>query len=352
MPAGAIVAALVVTSLSGARQEQALKDLLPEGMLIGAALNQRQIEETDDPAVSIVRRHFNTITSENVLKWESVHPDARRFTFAASDRYVAFGVKHGMAVIGHTLVWHHQTPEWVFASPDGAPLDRDTLIARMRTHIQTVVGRYKGRVRGWDVVNEALNDDGSLRRTPWLEIIGDDYIAKAFEFAHAADPDAELYYNDYGLARTEKRAAALRIVQDLRRRGLRIDGVGEQAHWALDGPSPADIEQTILDIADAGVDVMLTEMDVTVLAGVDGDIYARGLPDEQQARLSRRYRDIFDVIGKHRDKIARVTFWGVSDADSWLNDFPIQGRTDYPLLWDRQRRPKPAFHAVIDALQR
>ncbi|HWB14951.1 MAG TPA: endo-1,4-beta-xylanase [Vicinamibacterales bacterium] len=341
----------------------ALKDLMPPGILVGAAINQRQSDGVDTAGVAIITKQFNATTPENLLKFQSVHPAADRFTFDAQDRYVAFGESHGMTVIGHNLVWHQQTPAWVFAGENGAPADRDTLLARMREHITTVVGRYRGRIHGWDVVNEALAEDGTLRDSPWHRGIGDDYVARAFEFAHAADPDAELYYNEYNLWKPEKRAGAIRLVQDLRRQGLRVDAIGVQGHWSLDTPTMDQIEAIITDLQAAGIKAMLTELDINLLpptpnlqdldaaARADAiaktNLYANGLPDEVQQKLANRYADIFRMVLRHRDEIRRVTFWGVSDGDSWLN----RGRMNYPLLWDRQHQPKPAFDAVVRVLE-
>jgi len=251
-------------------------------------------------------------------------------------------------------VWHSQTPAWVFQGKDGAAVDRDTLLARMRDHIRTVVGRYKGRIHGWDVVNEAIDEDGSLRKTPWLNAIGEDYIAKAFEFAREADPGAELYYNDFNLEKPAKRAGVIRLVESLKSRGVRVDGIGNQGHWRLDTPTAAEIEASLVDLHSTGLKVMYTEVDVNLLPqaarGADpseANPYANGLPDDKQQALARRYADIFGIFVKHRDAVSRVTFWGLSDADSWLN----RGRTNHPLLWDRQRQPKPAFDAVVKVLQ-
>jgi endo-1,4-beta-xylanase len=339
-------------------QTAALKTLVPAGWLIGAAINQNQSDGRDAAAVDLVTRQFNSITPENLLKFESVQRQPGVFTFDAQDRYVAFGTDRGMTVIGHTLVWHSQTPAWVWTAADGAPADRATLLERMRTHITTVVGRYKGRIRGWDVVNEALNDDGTMRDSPWRRGIGDDYIAKAFEFANQADPGAELYYNDYNLAtRPAKRAGAIRIVKELQQRGLRVDAVGEQGHWRLDTPANAEIDQTIAELRATGLKVMITELDVNLLPPGGpptpgqapppaANPYVNGLPDDVQRALAQRYADAFRVFLKHRDALTRVTFWGVSDADSWLN----RGRANHPLLWDRQRRPKPAFDEVAKVL--
>lgn len=341
-----------------AAQTTALKDLVPKGWLIGAALNQRQSDGTDAAAVDLVTRQFNSITPENLLKFESIQRQPGVFTFDPQDRYVAFGASRGMAVIGHTLVWHSQTPGWVWAGSGGGLADRATMLARMQTHIATVVGRYKGRIHGWDVVNEALNDDGTLRDSSWRRGIGDDYIAKAFEFANQADPNAELYYNDFNLAtRPAKRAGAIRIIRDLRQRGLRIDAVGEQGHWRLESPTTTEIEQTITDLRATGLKVMITELDVNLLPPAErpapgqppspvSNPFANGLPDDVQQALARRYADAFGLFLKHRDAITRVTFWGVSDGDSWLN----RGRMNHPLLWDRERQPKPAFNEVVKVL--
>jgi endo-1,4-beta-xylanase len=344
--------------LGVAAQAAALKALAPRGWLIGVAINQRQSDGVDAAAVELVTRHFNSISPENLLKFESLQREPGRFTFEAQDRYVAFGAARGMAVIGHTLVWHSQTPAWVWAGAGDGLASRATMLERMQAHIATVVGRYKGRIRGWDVVNEALNDDGTLRDSPWRRGIGDDYIANAFEFARQADPGAELYYNDFNLAsHPAKRQGAIRIVRDLQQRGLRIDAIGEQGHWRLDTPTAATIDQTIGDLRATGLNVMITELDVNLLPPAPrlargetpspaSNPFAGGLPDDMQRALARRYGDIFRVLLAHRDDITRVTFWGLSDADSWLN----RGRVNHPLLWDRQRQPKPALDEVVRVL--
>ena len=350
----AMIAAAPMTPMT-ARQDAALKDLIPNSVAIGVAINQRQSDGADATAVDIITKQFNQVTPENLLKFQSVHPAADRYTFDAQDRFVQFGVERKMQIVGHTLVWHNQTGTWVFQAADGKPADRETLLARMRDHIHTVIGRYKGKIQGWDVVNEAIDEDGSLRKTPWRDGIGDDYVAKAFEFAREADPNAELYYNDYNLEKAEKRAGVIGLVKDLKARGLRIDGIGNQAHWRLETPTVDAIEQALLDLHSTGLKVMYTELDINLLpsAGRGADPaaanpYANGLPDEQQRQLATRYADIFGLIVKHRNRVSRVTFWGLSDADSWLN----RGRMNHPLLWDRQRQPKPAFHAVVDLLKR
>jgi len=342
-----------------------LKDAFKGSFLIGAALNPAQFTERDARDAAIVKAQFDSISPENVLKWEGVHPEPGRYDFDLPDKYVAFGEKNHMFIVGHTLVWHHQTPKWVFEDAKGNPVDRETLLKRMREHIQAVVGRYKGRVHGWDVVNEALEDDGTLRQTPWLKIIGEEYIAKAFEFAHEADPKAELYYNDFSLENEAKRNGAIELIGKLRAQGVRVTGVGLQGHYKIDWPSVDQLDAAIAAFAKLGVQVMITELDVDVLppamqyrgADISANVelqpklnpYTSGLPDSVQQTLARRYSDLFGVFLKHRGVLSRVTSWGVTDASSWLNNWPVRGRTSYPLLFDRDGRPKPAFYAVIKA---
>jgi endo-1,4-beta-xylanase len=347
-------------SSSRAQMPVALKDAYKNDFLIGVAINQKQFSDEDPRGIPIIKAQFNSITPENVLKWESVHPQSDKFAFDAPDRYVAFGEKNGMYLIGHTLVWHSQTPRWVFQDADGKPLDRDALLNRMSNHIHTVVGRYKGRIKGWDVVNEALNDDGTLRQTSWLKIIGEDYIEKAFQFAHDADPDAALHYNDYSLEIEAKRNGAIALIKKLQARGIHITAIGSQDHVRLASPTAEQIDATIMDLGKLGIKVMITELDVDVNAATQqlstADVsavaqnsggYTNQLPDSVQQALAKRYAELFGVFLRHRDVISRVTFWGATDGDSWLNG--RRGRVNYPLLFDREGRPKPAFAAVMQA---
>jgi endo-1,4-beta-xylanase len=343
----------------------ALKDVFKADFHIGAALSVDQISGREREAMVLVEKHFNTITPENILKWEEVHPEPDRYNFEPADRYVAFGEKHGMHIVGHTLVWFYQTPRWVFEDKSGKPLSREALLDRMREHIFTVVGRYKGRIHGWDVVNEAIVDDGGFRKNKWFEIIGEDYIQKAFEYARQADPGAELYYNEYDEEKPAKCEGVVRLVRNLQSKGIRIDGVGIQGHWFLASPSLQEIETSFLTLSKLGVKLMITEMDIGVLPfyAVDSPMvelssfspeeqkkhnpYPNGLPDSVQQDLANRYAQLFLLFHKHRDKINRVTFWAVHDAQSWRSYLPIRGRTDYPMLFDRQLKPKPAFRAVV-----
>ena len=340
-----------------------LKAAFAGAFLVGAALDQAQFTGVDTAGARLAAEQFDAISPENALKWESVHPRPGVYDFAAADRYVAFGEQHRMFVVGHTLVWHNQTPRWVFQDAAGRPVGRDTLIARMRDHILTVVGRYRGRVNGWDVVNEALNDDGSMRRTPWDTIIGDDFVAMAFRFAHEADPRAQLYYNDYSVENAAKRQGVVALIRRLQAEGVPVAGVGIQGHYGLDYPDLAQLDSTITAFAALGVKVMITELDVDVLpravrqtgadvalsaaARADLDPWPAGLPDSMQDVLARRYADLFGAFLAHAGAVSRVTFWGVTDAQSWKNNWPVRGRTNYPLLFDRQGKPKRAFDAVL-----
>src|SRR2546429_9904328 len=189
-----------------ASTQSSLRTAFEGAFLVGAALSAAQFSEVDTVGARIVKAQFNTISPENVLKWASVHPRRGSYDFAAADPYVAFGERNRMFVVGHNLVWHQQTPRWVFEDSAGRPISRDTLLARLRDHIGTVVGRYRGRIKGWDVVNEALNDDGTLRRTPWLTTLGEEYVATAFRLAHEAAPDADPDYNAHPLQNRPKRA--------------------------------------------------------------------------------------------------------------------------------------------------
>jgi len=342
-----------------------LKQAYEKDFLIGAALNLDQIEGRDTRALALVEEHFNSITPENILKWEAVHPEPDRYHFEPADRFVALGEKNGMYLVGHTLVWQAQTPRWVFEDGSGKPADRVLLLERMRSHIRTVMGRYKGRIHAWDVVNEALDDDGSMRKSPWFNIIGEDYVRKAFEFAREADPDAELIYNDYNLWKPEKAAAVVRLIEGLRAAGVAVDGIGEQAHWGLDYPPLDDLESSLRAFASTGVKVMITEMDVSPLPNpwnyTGADImfnveiqkklnpYPEALPDSMQQKLAARYGEFFALFHKYGGPVSRVTLWGVNDGQSWLNHWPMRGRTNYPLLFDRNYAPKPAFDAVIRA---
>jgi endo-1,4-beta-xylanase len=329
---------------------------------LGAAINEDIILGNDQKSQTIVSSEFNSITPENSLKWMFLQPEPNRFNFEVADKYVELGLKNNMYIVGHALVWHSQLADFM-QIVDAA----DEMQQYVTNHVNTVVSRYRGKIDAWDVVNEAFNEDGSLRKSVFYNNMGEDYIEAVFKLAQKADPQADLIYNDYNVYKPEKRAGILKMVKKFKSNGVKIDGVGVQAHWDLKSPSLYQIEQIILDVHAAGVPVSFTELDISVLPNpwkmvgaevtqnfsqFEGDPkmspYPNKLPTKVQKQLAKRYHDIFKLFVKHSDKISRVTFWGVMDKHSWLNDWPIKGRTNYPLLFDRNYNPKPAYKSVLE----
>ncbi len=342
-----------------------LAELYADSFRLGVALNASQIAGDVSSDRQVINTHFNSYTAENEMKWERMQPLEGEFNFASADALVALGERNDATVIGHTLLWHNQTPDWVFEDEDGQPASRELLRQRLHTHIKTVVGRYAGRIHGWDVVNEAFNEDGSWRDTRWREILGDDYIAETFAMARAADPSAKLYYNDYNLYKPAKRDAVVALVRDLQARGIPVHGIGIQGHYGLGHPPLDLLEDAIIAFGELGVEVMITELDVSVLPfpeeglwgadlSVDFELsaemnpYVDGLPAEVQAEQDAHFRDLFTVFLRHRSVMGRVTFWNLNDGSSWKNNWPMRGRTDYPVIFDRQNQPKSAFHALVE----
>ncbi|MGA7886514.1 MAG: endo-1,4-beta-xylanase [Acidobacteriaceae bacterium] len=360
----ALCTAFLIAATAVAQQPNSLKQAYQGDFYVGAALNEAEITGQDQRDDAIVLEQFNSISPENALKWEVVNPEPGKYDFSLGDQYVAFGVQHHMWIVGHNLVWHNQVPAWVFRAKDGKLLTRDALLARLKEHIFKEVGRYKGKIQSWDVVNEALNEDGTLRQSLWYKIIGPDYIAKAFEYAHEADPKVQLTYNDYNLANPAKLAGVIRLVKQLKAQGVPIDCVGIQDHDHLDSPTPEQEDNAIRSIAALGVKVAISELDINVLPwpgqGNTAEVsmhmasdpkwnpWPNGLPQDVQQKLTDQYVALFRVFYKDRADISRVTFWGVTNAQSWLNNWPIPGRTNYPLLFDREGKPVPAYHAVMN----
>ena len=349
---------------NGLREDSSLKEALKDKFYIGAALNLDQIMERDTAADAIVKRHFDAIVAENCMKSMYMQPHEGEFFFDEADRFVEYGERGGMWITGHTLIWHSQAPDWFFVDAEGNDVSREVMIERMRTHISTVVGRYKGRIKGWDVVNEAILDDGSWRESKFYKIVGEDFIRLAFQFAHEADPDAELYYNDFNEWHAGKRDAIVKMVGELKDAGVRIDAVGMQGHIGMDYPTLDEYRTAIDAYAGAGVKVMVTELDLSVLPRPDrntganvADVvayrnemnpYTDGLPEEASAAWNARMGEFFRLFIDNSDKITRVTTWGVTDASSWKNGYPMPGRTDYPLLFDREYRAKPVVNDIIE----
>lgn len=360
----AIVIAATVCMMVGnavGADQPALKDVFKNYFLIGGAYNPRVVTGSDQKAADLAIAHFNTATSENDMKFQSIHPQLNQYNWVNADAFMDFCEKNKMVPIGHTLVWHSQVPRWVFTDDAGNPLTRDALLARMKEHITTVVTRYKGRIKGWDVVNEALNEDGTMRPTPWYNIISEgkeeqkyDHIAKAFEYAHAADPNMELYYNDYNLESSKTKCdGAVEIVKYLKSKGIRIDGVGIQMHCNLNS-SIESIEYSIKTLSATGVKVNATELDIRTQEraprGADVSVVNRqstadstAASELTQQRLADKYAEIFKLFMKYNDVVERVTFWGIYDGASWIGGSP--------LLFDREYKPKKAFDAVIKVAQ-
>ena len=314
---------------------------------IGAAVNPFTIESQRE----LLAHHFNSVTAENEMKFGSLHPEEKRYTFERADRIMDFATANGMGVRGHTLVWHHQTSDWVFEAKGGGAVDRDTLLERLKAHIDTVVTRYKGSIYAWDVVNEAISDkDGEhLRPSRWLEIAGEDFIAKAFEFAHAADPEALLFYNDYNESDPAKREKIYALVKSLKEKGVPIHGVGLQAHWNLEEPALDRIREAIERYASLDVKLHLTELDVSVFVRDDR---RTGLKTPTAAMLERqaeRYGQLFRLLVEYRRHIDSVTFWGAADDYTWLDDFPVAGRKNWPFVFDANHRPKQSYWKLLEA---
>ncbi|HEY4786968.1 MAG TPA: endo-1,4-beta-xylanase [Bacteroidales bacterium] len=358
---------VISLALSACAQKLTLKEAFKGNFYVGTALNKEQILGMDSAATTLLKEQFNSVTAENCMKWEKIHPEPGKYNFALADSFVDLGDRYHMFTIGHCLVWHAQTPQWVFEDSMGNPLDRETLLKRMHDHIFTVMSRYKGRVKGYDVVNEALNEDGTMRKSKWLEIIGEDYVQKAFEFAREADPNAELYYNDYNIEQPAKRDGAIKLIKNLQSAGIKITAVGIQGHYHLDSPKLKDIDESIAAFSKLGIKVMFTELDINVLPRPDNlsgaDVsqkfemkknfnpYPESLPDSIQQKLANRYADFFKIFLKY-PSISRITFWGIDDGQSWLNNWPINGRTNYPLIFDRKYRPKAAFYSIIKTVRK
>lgn len=357
--AAAILAA--VSCSSKADEQKGVKDAFDGKFYIGTALNEAEIRGLDTAGVEVIKKHFNSIVAENCMKSMEIHPQEDVWNFELADKFVEFGEENDMFIIGHCLVWHSQLSAWFPYDENGEYVSAEVLKQRMKDHITTIMTRYKGRIHGYDVVNEAIIEDGSYRKSPFYEILGEEFIPWAFECAHAADPDAELYLNDYGMNVPGRRDAYVKLINQLKERGLRIDAIGMQGHMGMDYPTVEEFETSLLAFAGTGVKVMITEWDMSALPTVNmganvADVeeyraslnpYADGLPEEVAAKWNERMKSFMDLFLKHEDKITRVTAWGVSDQDSWKNGWPIPGRTDYPLLFDRDLQPKAFLNEYL-----
>ena len=352
-------------SKTKAIEDSGLADTFRDKFHIGTAISNDTLENNNSRLLKLIAREFNTITAENDMKWEMIRPSLDKWNWKLADKFVDFGRKNQMLMVGHALVWHAQIPNDVFFE-NGRPRLKEGLLKIMEDHILTMVDRYKNSIAVWDVVNEAIDND-KWRRTNWFKYIGSEYFEKAFQYAREADPSAHLIYNDYGMDSPAKQDFLLDAIRRLKSKGIKVDGVGMQLHAALDGPSAKQVEDAIVKFAKAGLQVHITEMDLDVLPKVDDysgaeistnysyneklNPYVSGLPEKISKLHTKRYTELFEVFVRHSDKVARVSTWGTVDSESWKNGWPVNGRTNYPLLFDRNYQPKEAYHSIKRLVQ-
>lgn len=334
-------------------QSKGLKDYYKNYFPIGVAVSPRSL---DDPKqAALILSQFNSLTPENSMKMGPIHPQENRYNWKDADAIVDFAQAHGLRVRGHNLCWHEQTPGWLFKDSTGNRVTKDVLLRHLKDHITTVVSRYKGKIYAWDVVNEAIDDDSTkfLRNSLWYQICGEDFIIKAFEYAHAADPNAVLFYNDYNTERPEKRERVYRLLKKLVDAGVPINGVGLQAHWSVYEPGKQDLIETIKKFSSLGLKVQITELDISIYPWEKNTRSLRpGEEDAYTAELAKKqadkYAEVFKVFRDYKDVITGVTFWNISDKYSWLDEYPVKGRKNYPLLFDQNLQPKKAYWKVVD----
>ena len=354
-------ARLSATPTSG-QPTASLRQEFANQFLVGVAVDGYLPGDYTPGELGLIRTQFAALTPANCMKMTHLQREPGRFDFQMADALVAFAATNQLKVCGHCLVWakDERTPEWVFE--DGArPASRELLLERMQTHIKAVAGRYRGKVISWDVVNEAL-DDGTnfIRPSTWFRTLGEEFIVKAFQYARQADPDAVLVYNDYNIELPAKRAKLLRLLRLLREKQAPIQAVGIQGHYELDAVPYQDLEETISAIHSLGLKVMITEFDLDAIPRArwwaDGgkhreelarfNPYTNGCPTDVLQRQAEQYGKLFRIFRQHSEAITRITFWDLHDGRSWLNHFPWE-RVNYPLLFDREAKPKPAFRAAL-----
>lgn len=360
------VALVKANAIAALTEHKGLKDYFKDDFFVGTAIGTGTLAKKDAEMLDLIAKEFSAISPENALKWEPIHPKEKLWEFDVADKYIEFGLKNKMYIQGHVLVWHSQVPGSLFMDENKKQVSKEVLLKRMENHISTIVDRYKGKINSWDVVNESIVPDVGFRKSKWFEIIGPEFMDRAFHWAHEADPDAHLMYNDYGMDNPKRRDFVVELVKKYQKKGVPIHGIGMQGHYNLDSPVIDRIEDSIKAFASAGLRVHITELDVDVLpydwkrtSEVSTNIeyaeslnpYVNGLPKEIENKFTKRYEDLFKLFLKHRDEIDRVTFWGTSDDKSWKNNFPVRGRTNYPLLFDRDHNPKPAYYSVVGLKQ-
>lgn len=356
-----VMVVLIVLTSSQIMAQTTLGEATKGKFLFGVAVNSWQVKGVKPEETALIAKEFSALVGENVMKPQPIHPEENRFNWEDADQLVAFGEKNNQVVTGHCLIWHSQIGRWMFEAGEGKEVSPELLKERMHQHISAVVGRYKGRVKGWDVVNEAFEDNGSYRKSKFFQILGKDFIKYAFQFAHEADPDAELYYNDYNVENPAKCDAIVNLVKELKSEGCRIDAVGSQSHMHMNSPTLEAAETSFKKLKAAGVKILITEWDISILPSpFEGaeisrnfnysekmDPYREAVPDSVQQKWNKRMLDMFGLFLKYQDVIDRVTVWGLTDNTTWLNNFPIRGRKDYPVLFDRNNQRKSVVNEMI-----
>lgn len=355
-----IIVVFLLASVDATAQKT-LAEATKGKFLFGVAVNMLQVNAIHPGESKLIANEFSAIVAENCMKPQPTHPEENRYNWTDADKFVAFGEKNKQVVTGHCLIWHSQIGSWMFVDENGKDVSPEILKERMRQHIYAVAGRYKGRVKGWDVVNEAFEDNGTYRQSKFYKILGKDFIKYAFQFAHEADPNAELYYNDYNVETPTKCDAIVQLVKELKAAGCRIDAVGSQSHMHLTKPTLEATETSFKKLKAAGVHILITEWDISILPSpYDGanvsasfayskemDPYRDGVPYPIQQKWNKRVLDMFGLFLKYNDVVDRVTVWGLNDAGTWLNGFPIRGRKDYPVLFDRKNNSKSVVDDMI-----
>jgi len=331
---------------------QGLKDYYKDYFKMGVAVGPSDLRGA---SADFIKKHYNSITAENAMKMGPIHPEENRYFWRDADSIVNFGYRNGIGVRGHNLCWHEQTPNWMFKGADGKQVSKEVLLQRLKDHIFTVAGRYKGKIYAWDVVNEVIDDDSTkfLRNSLWYQICGEDFIVKAFEYARQADPNAKLFYNDYNTERPEKMERLYKLMKKLVDAKVPIDGVGLQAHWSIYEPSEKELRTTIEKMASLGLQVQITELDMSIYPWEKERRQKRaGESDALTAELEQKqieqYAKVFRIFREHKKSITNVTFWNLSDRYTWLDTYPVPGRKNYPLLFDANLQPKKAYWEVVN----
>lgn len=322
-----------------------LKDYYKDFFPIGVAVAPGSVEGEQ---AELILKHFNSVTTENVLKPGPIHPEENRYFWDNADKIVNFAQANGMKMRGHTLVWHNQTGDWMFKDSKGNPATKEVVLARLKDHITQVVTRYKGKIYAWDVLNEAVVDDSSkfLRETQWYKICGEEYIAKSFQWAHEADPDAQLFYNDYNTENPGKRDRIYRLLKQLLDAGVPVHGMGLQGHWNINNPTEKNLRESIEKFSSLGLKIQITELDVNIYASRSDTTNVGFTPEREQKQLDL-YKMVFRVFRDYKDVITGVTFWNVSDKSSWLDGREPRVGKKYPLLFDENLKPKKAYWEVV-----